>query len=172
MVIWITVNLCLSTLALAFLLLNRRAPHRLRFSLSFAAMVAWLVPWKLLSGKLPTLFSTQFIQGSNSLYEDNSFTVLLPIMDGLDVINRSALSPLVVDKGVLFFTGLLLIGLGLFCWHVIRHSLTLSSLLNNCQDGNWAWEKIGLPELSGKMPLIVQTEIYGAFNSGLLKPRI
>ena len=40
---WLTVNLALGAIALAFIALNTSAPSRLRFHAAFAGMLCWLV---------------------------------------------------------------------------------------------------------------------------------
>ena len=110
---WLLVNVVLSVLALVFVTLNASAPHRLRFLVSFVALLAWLMPWHLVPEFLPRWYSLDLWRMESQLRVSTAEYSLKPIMimsTGLPLVAGNFLAFTLIQVGfiALCVTGLLL----------------------------------------------------------------
>jgi beta-lactamase regulating signal transducer with metallopeptidase domain len=165
---WLLVNVVLSALALLFVTVNASAPHRLRFLISFVALCAWLVPWHVVPEFVPQWQALDLWEIERRLAVNTAEYSLRPVVimtTGLPL----AASFFAFTWVQLGFITLCATGLLLFSWHLCRHQLRLRQLRRNGEDGA---SLLSLRGLTSPVPVVIQSEIAGAFSSGLVTPRI
>lgn len=169
MLTWALVNVVLSGLALSFALVNKGAPHRLRFHVCFVALLAWLVPWSQVPAWMPDLLSLDLWRAEQRMIVSSAQATTFPLIlvDTRSVPLAGEMT--VLHLPLLVLSGLLLSGLGLFTWQVTSHHWRLSRLAKTAQDRTDLWQHAGI---NSAVPILLQTNISGAFSSGVLKPRI
>jgi beta-lactamase regulating signal transducer with metallopeptidase domain len=174
---YLVTNISISLIALIALIMLKHSPARLRFYVALTSLIAWLVPWHLVSTITilsdsirpinEDMLNTVLWLDNNELAQTgiNNASITPSDLSLIDIIKKTT-HMLLTDVSVIIIASI--IGAILFMKDIMNYRSQLKRWISNSREDNGLWIKHGLEKQI--VPIRLSDECSLGMATGLIKP--